>query len=181
MPISSDEAKAALDKILKISRVHMYKPIQIAEILYRHRTRNPRDVNLSSIESYRRSSKNWRDVITRRFLNTVSTSSAKFQDNLFENNAIPPVILQKLGELNCNSNGLVESHVYNAFAKKHLQLTGALQYCIDNSKETFALSDFLGQFRSEAGLKRSIDKVFEIVVYSLFEVLTSALEVHLNL
>ena len=30
-----EKAKAALDRIIKISRVHLYKPIQIAEILHR--------------------------------------------------------------------------------------------------------------------------------------------------
>ena len=29
------QAKAALDAVIKKSRVHLYKPIQIAEILYR--------------------------------------------------------------------------------------------------------------------------------------------------
>jgi hypothetical protein len=32
------KSKNALDKIIKKSRVHLYKPIQIAEILFRHRT-----------------------------------------------------------------------------------------------------------------------------------------------
>ena len=31
------QAKAALDAVIKKSRVHLYKPIQIAEILYRDR------------------------------------------------------------------------------------------------------------------------------------------------
>lgn len=29
-----EEAKEALDKVIKKGRVHLYKPIQIAEILY---------------------------------------------------------------------------------------------------------------------------------------------------
>lgn len=32
------EAKQALDKVISKGRVHLYKPIQIAEILYRDRT-----------------------------------------------------------------------------------------------------------------------------------------------
>ena len=31
------EAKASLDNIIRKARVHLYKPIQIAEILYRDR------------------------------------------------------------------------------------------------------------------------------------------------
>jgi type II restriction enzyme len=32
------EAKKAIDKVIAKARVHFYKPIQIAEILYRDRT-----------------------------------------------------------------------------------------------------------------------------------------------
>ena len=39
------EAKAALDKVIQKSRVHMYKPIQIAEILYHHRMYGDIDLN----------------------------------------------------------------------------------------------------------------------------------------
>ena len=34
---SIDNARDALNSIIKKSRVHFYKPIQIAEILYQHR------------------------------------------------------------------------------------------------------------------------------------------------
>lgn len=49
-------AKAALDAIIQKSRVHLYKPIQIAEILYRDRTIG--DINLLNLEDYRTRSKN---------------------------------------------------------------------------------------------------------------------------
>ena len=35
-----EQAKVSIDKIIKKSRVHLYKPIQIAEILYRDRIYN---------------------------------------------------------------------------------------------------------------------------------------------
>lgn len=35
--ITKEQAKAALDNVIKKSRVHLYKPIQVAEILYRDR------------------------------------------------------------------------------------------------------------------------------------------------
>ena len=43
MPNRTD-AKKALDAVIKKSRVHLYKPIQIAEILYRDRVFH--DINL---------------------------------------------------------------------------------------------------------------------------------------
>ncbi|HHF1236178.1 TPA: HaeII family restriction endonuclease, partial [Haemophilus influenzae] len=74
-------AKESLDKIIKKARVHLYKPIQIAEILYQDRVN--KNINLLDKETYRNISKKWRDVICIRFLGRVSTSSAKYQDDLF--------------------------------------------------------------------------------------------------
>lgn len=51
------EAKASLDKIIAKSRIHLYKPIQIAEILYRDRVH--KDIDISDLESYRNPSKSF--------------------------------------------------------------------------------------------------------------------------
>ncbi|MCK5718702.1 MAG: HaeII family restriction endonuclease [Thiomargarita sp.] len=87
-----DKAKDALDLIIKKSRIHLYKPIQIAEILHKERTNADLEIELLNLESYRNRSKKWRDAVCIRFLGRVSTSSARFQDNLFEENAMPPCI-----------------------------------------------------------------------------------------
>lgn len=172
MSSNLDKAKKALDSIIKKSRVHLYKPIQLAEILYKNRT--SQDINdLTNLEVYRNLSKRWRDIVCMQFLGRVSTSSAKFQDNLFEENAMPPYLLQELGKENANKNGIVEAYIYKAFEDKHLQLENALNYCLTNTKENFEVKNFLEQFWEQPGLKRSLDKIFEIVVYSLFEVLTT--------
>jgi hypothetical protein len=175
-----DKAKSALDSIINKSRVHLYKPIQIAEILYKNRT--TQDVNdLANLETYRNSSKKWRDIICMQFLGRISTSSAKFQDNLFEKNAMPPYLLKELGKENASKNGIVEAYIYKAFEDKHLQLEGALNYCLTSTKENFEVQSFLEQFWEQPGLKRSLDKIFEIVVYSLFEVLTTAIKVKIDI
>ena len=44
-----EEAKNALDTVIRKSRVHLYKPIQIAEILYRDRVF--KDINTSDLET----------------------------------------------------------------------------------------------------------------------------------
>jgi type II restriction enzyme len=63
-------AKKALDNVINKSRVHLYKPIQIAEILYYHRTHSQTHINLLDLEAYRNPSKQWRDAICIKFLNT---------------------------------------------------------------------------------------------------------------
>lgn len=175
---SSIEAKEALDQLISKSRAHLYKPIQIAEILYHHRISD--NLNLLDLEAYRTVSKKWRDNIAIKFLGRRCTSSAKFQDNLFDENAIPPRILSKLGEIN-KSAGVVEAHIYKSFREKFFQLETALSYCLEASPEDFDIANLIDSFWAEPGLKRSIDKVFEIIVYALFETLVRFAEIKVDI
>lgn len=168
-----EEAKQSLDKVIDKARIHLYKPIQIAEIL--HRARIEKDVNLSDLSTYRTRSRKWRDIICLQFLGRTSTSSARYQDDVFNDNAIPPSILQVLGTENEEKKGIVEAYIYRRFSQRFYQLSIGLDYCITHNKYNFSLNDFISIFWSEPGLRRSIDKVFEIVVYSLFSMLVEAL------
>lgn len=176
---TKEEAKKALDQVIAKSRVHLYKPIQIAEILYRDRVH--KDINLLNLEDYRTKSKSWRDDISRPLLGRVCTSSARFQDDLFNENAVPPVLLNELGKENRRTNGAVEAYIYRRFTNKHSQLQSALDYCLEATKETFNVKTFIDSFWNEAGLKRSLDKVYEIVVYSLFSTLVEALNLQVEI
>ena len=49
--ITLETAKKALDHVIEKGRVHLYKPIQVAEILYRDRVYQ--DIDLSRLEDYR--------------------------------------------------------------------------------------------------------------------------------
>ena len=152
--VTKEEAKNALDKVIQKSRVHLYKPIQIAEILYHDRVYH--DIDLSNLEDYRTKSKKWRDDISIELLGRVCTSSSKFQDNLFEENAVPPFIIE-------------------VFSNKHSQLEKALNYCLNATKEEFIVKHFIDSFWNEPGLKRSLDKIYEIIVYALFSTLVETL------
>jgi hypothetical protein len=170
-----ETAKQSLDKVIDKARVHLYKPIQIAEIL--HRDRTEKNITLSELSTYRTQSKKWRDIICIQFLGRTSTSSARYQDDVFNDNAVPPAILAVLGEENRNSNGIVEAYIYRKFLQRFSQMTTGLDYCITHDKTDFQLNDFLDLFWHEAGLRRSIDKVYEIIVYALFSTLVEVLEV----
>ena len=172
MPTKED-AKNALDKLIQKSRVHLYKPIQIAEILYHDRVYQ--DIDLTVLEDYRTKSKKWRDDISIELLGRVCTSSSKFQDNLFDDNAIPPTIIEVLGRENREKNGAVEAYIYRLFSNKHSQLEEALNYCLNATKEDFMVKHFIDSFWNEPGLKRSLDKIYEIIVYALFSTLVDTL------
>lgn len=173
------DAKAALDALIGKSRIHLYKPIQIAEILYRIRIHG--DINPLNLDEYRTKSRRWRDDICRPLLGRVCTSSARFQDDLFNDNAVPPIIINELSIENNRTGGAVESYIYRRFSRKHDQLSEALSYCLNADKNTFDIKHFIDSFWSEPGLKRSLDKIYEIIVYALFSTLVEALNLKVEI
>lgn len=171
------EAKTALDAVIRKSRVHFYKPIQIAEILYRNRLA---DLNLDSVDNYRTRSKRWRDEVSLRLVGNASSSSSRYQDNVFEENAVPPRHIASLGEFNRKTNGAVEAYIYLSMALKMSDLQDIHAYLNRAENQNFNLSELLELFSNNAGLTRSMDKVYEIVAYSLFAAIIEALEVSIK-
>ena len=166
--------------MIRKSRVHFYKPIQIAEILH-HARISPNSINLANLEEYRNESKKWRNDVSLELLGRISTSSSRFQDDLFNENAIPPQVLVVLGQENTKTDGAVEAYIYRQFSNRHLQMSNGLDYALNASKESFDIKVFIDNFRYEPGLKRSIDKIYEIVVYALFTTLVSALKLQVEI
>ena len=107
-----NEAKDRLDKIINKTRTRYYKLIQIAEVLYR--SRFYRDIDVSKVESYRTQSKKWRDEVCQRLMNQTSTSSSRFQDDIWNNTAMPPNILEVLDRENKESSGIIERYIYES-------------------------------------------------------------------
>lgn len=176
---SVQDAKKALDSLVLKSRAHLYKPIQIAEILKAHRVE--KIVDPLNLDSYRVKSKGWRDIVTSRLVGRNSTSSSKYQDNIFEDNAIPPKILNILASENIRTNGGVEAYIYTLFATRLKSVSNSVGYCISNDASSFKLKDFINSFWNEPGLKRSIDKVYECIVYALFTSIVEAIEAEITL
>ena len=173
------EAKDALISLIKKSKIHFYKPIQIAEILYRDRVHQ--DISLNDLETYRTTSKKWRDDVTKILVGSVSTSSSKFQDNLFEKNAIPPHLIAKLGEDNRSTNGGIEKFIYDQFRERFVDLSFIADYAENTEPRNFYLSYFIDNIQAKPGLRRSIDKVYEIIVYSFFKILVETMEVDIKI
>ncbi len=173
------EAKKALDRLISKGRSHLYKPIQIGEILYHHRVM--KDVDLDNLESYRNKSKKWRNDVTKVLVGKTSTSSAKYQDNLFDENAMPPRLIKTLALENVRTHGAVEAYIYNRFTNKLNQLAKALDLCNNATKDDFCVKSFIDSFWNEPGLKRSLDKIYEIVVYSLFSTLVEQLNLQVEI
>jgi type II restriction enzyme len=173
------EAKLALDKIMRKGRVHLYKPIQVAEILYRSRVF--KDIDLNDLESYRNRSKQWRDAVSIKLVGNVSTSSQKFQDNLFEENAMLPELLKQLDKINISNDGTVENYIYHQCKQRWGLLLQVDGYLNKATTASFKVEEMVNWFTTETGLKKSIDKVYEISVHALFSTIVEELKAKVSL
>jgi type II restriction enzyme len=173
------DAKDALDKVISKGRVHLYKPTQIAEVLYHHRLGEISDLN--DLDQYRTQSRHWRDEVSNMLVGRASSSSSRYQDDVFNDNAVPPNFIAELGKVNKEGNGVVEAYIYSKFNARHGQMRAVLEYASGTSPEDFMLEHFLNMFWSSPGLRRSIDKVYEAVVYALFDSLVNALNATVTL
>lgn len=169
--------KVALDKVINKGRVHFYKPFQIAEILRKARLGELSD--LADLESYRNISKKWRNDVSMLLVGRISTSSARYQDDVFNDSAMPPNFLKMLGEH--NKSGEVEAYIYLKFKEKLGKLGDVRDYLFGAEPKSFSFDHFVGSFESSPGLKRSVDKIYEICVYALFSTIIRALNLQITL
>ncbi|MCY4523742.1 MAG: HaeII family restriction endonuclease, partial [Halobacteriovoraceae bacterium] len=132
------QAKGNLDKVIEKSRVHFYKPIQVAEVLYKARI-GLKGLDLQDIESYRTISRKWRDEVSIQIVGRVSTSSARYQDDVWNENAMPPKLLAILGKYNSDNDGIIEAYIYSKIQEKHQDLVNIYNYIKNSSSQTFEL------------------------------------------
>ena len=177
-----NEAKTRLDKIINQSRTRYYKPVQIAEVLYRSRVYQ--DVDVLQLESYRIKSRTWRNEVCNRLLNQTSSSSLDYQDAIWNNpQQMPSNILKVLDRENKNHSGIVERYIYARFIEKQNKIVAIIEKIKLASSEpkNFYLSEVLALFEQKTGMKRSIDKCYEVVTYSLFETIVTGLKAEITI
>lgn len=157
-------AKELLDHVIEISRVEMYKPIQVAEVLRKALT--DRSVQLEDKETYRVPSRKWRDEVTKSLFGKASTSSARYQDDLWNESAVPPQAMVRLGQSN-EHNHQVEAYIYKRVMAKSTGLTHA-RLSIPSLETQADLETLTAQFDSD-GMASSADRFFEILATAVFQ------------
>lgn len=120
------EAKNRIDAIIKKARVDLYKPIQIAEVLRYSRLHD--DIEILNKETYQNKSLRWRDKVTQRLLNKVSTSSARYQHDVWNSTAMPPELLAVLDTENKRTQGGVERYIYLKFSERQETIASIIAY-----------------------------------------------------
>ncbi|WP_353931881.1 HaeII family restriction endonuclease [Okeanomitos corallinicola TIOX110] len=166
-------AKERLDSIIKKARVDFYKPIQIAEVLRYLRLIG--DIDITNINTYQNPSIHWRNTVTKRLLGKISTSSARYQHDVWNLSAMYPELLSILDNENKRTNGCVERYIYLKFNERQETVGSIISFIENVSPQDFKLSVLLDKFIKDIQVRRSIDKTYEIITYSLFETIVVAL------
>ena len=177
---SLEDAKERLDRIIAISRVDLYKPIQIAEVLYHSRLGNA-NIGILNLETYRNPSVHWRNAVSRRLLGKISTSSARYQHDVWAESAMYAELLDKLDEENKKTGGAVEKYIYLRFQERQ-ETVGSLITLIESAiPQTFDIAALFEVFETNRAIRRSVDKVYEVVVYSLMETIVVELDAQVTI
>ena len=156
-------ARDKLDHVIQLSRVEMYKPIQIAETL-REFSLNE-SINPGKLETYRNLSRDLRNRVTLELIGKVSTSSMRFQDDLWNASAMPPEALTALAS--ANSNHRVEEYIYQHVYAKSSQMI-EIRKVLDDVKTLSDVENIFALFNSP-GLRSSADRLFEVFALSVLQ------------
>jgi type II restriction enzyme len=89
---------------------------------------------------------------------------------------MPPAILSVLDVENRSTKGLVERYIYLRFSERQQTVADVMAAIDSAAPKDFVLQNLLDLFVRHPGIRRSIDKAYEIVAYSLFETVVTALK-----
>ena len=90
-------------------------------------------------------------------------------------------VVKELAEINKRNDGVIEKYIYQTFGEKQGKLFDLHKYISTSKPETFQLKKFTSLFFTDPGLRRSIDKAYEIAVYALFETLVKHLKAEVSI
>ena len=95
--------------------------------------------------------------------------------------AMPPQLLKELGEINNKESGIVENYIYNKLKERLAMISNIIEYINSSGIESFDLDILLSKFTQEPGLKRSVDKIYEIITYALFNTIVRVLKIEVSM
>lgn len=174
-PWTIADAKQMLDDFIKKSRDILHKPIAVAEVLFRSRTEG---LELDDTNAYRRKSDKWSKAVVRQIRGFASTSNAGYWNQMFDPNRLPPEAMVALGKANEADPHLpvVETYVYAHLNHKLQGIREIIEWVSDRGPKKFRLQELIAKFFGDARLRNSIDKLYEVVAYALFEVVSRRID-----
>lgn len=164
-----DDAKERLDRLLANARSQGLMPITIAEALNKIREG---EASLDNPDNIRRRSYHWLSAINHRLFGKATSLNRSYWDKLYSDH-MPLPALSSLADENNRRSGIVEAYVYARLRQTVDTLRPVRHMLTPDYAGDFSLSDFLAVFETEARLRRSIDKAYEIVVHALFNAIAA--------
>jgi len=171
------ESKNRLDALIRKSRADLYKPIAVAEILYRNRKDG---LDIVDLQAYRRNSYEWMRSIIEKLHRKTTALNSRYWDQLFDKEVLPPECLTELALINQNE-GIVECYIYSHVREKFDAIAVLRTNLESINSEEFSLESFLGFFEENAKFRGSVDKAYEIAVYVLFDALVAEMNAKVSL
>lgn len=156
-----EEAKTKLDLIIGKSRVDLYKPIHIAEVL--HRSRKVGDFDIAKLETFQNPSLRWRNEVTQKLAGKVSTSSARYQHDVWSETAMPIDFLVILDSKNKATNGAIEKYIYARYGERQGTVSSVISAIKEAQPETFKLENLLELFVKEAASEEALIKRMKLL------------------
>lgn len=174
-PWTIADAKERLDKLIKKSKDILHKPIGVAEVLLHARTEG---LDLGDKEAYRRKSDRWSKAVVREIRGFVSTSNSRWWDQLFDDARLPPGAMVALGKANEADPEMpvVETYIYAHLEHRLQGIKEIIEWVSKRKPGEFNLRELIKKFFHDPRLKNSIDKLYEVLVYALFEVVARRID-----
>lgn len=179
-PVSQADAKVRLDLLIRKTRDVFYKPMAVAEILYRSRIQG---LDLAVKEGYRRLSDRWSKDVARELWGSATSSNSRYWDQMFDEPLMTPATFVALAKLNNSrkSPGLVEAYIYAHLNDKLQGIRQIIDWVSKQNASTFQLIDLIDRFINDHRYVQSVDKLYEVVVYALFEAVIHRLDAKISL
>ncbi len=92
-----------------------------------------------------------------------------------------PEFLAVLDAENKRLQGVIERYIYRIYFARQQAIGHIIDYIENTPPQDFQLRDLLNLFIADRGMRRSIDKAYEIVAHSLFETIVVALQTTIKL
>jgi hypothetical protein len=92
-----------------------------------------------------------------------------------------PELLEILDRENKRTGRGVERYIYLKFSERQATVSSLIAYIDSQNEKSFDLKYLLDEFSAKAGIRRSIDKAYEIIADSLFETIVVSLEAEITI
>jgi hypothetical protein len=164
-------AKQKLDTMIQQARGPAYRVITGIELLYRLRTG---EADLRDPSRLARMAPGWVDTMSKTLYGHKAGQNGNYAKHWF-GPMIDSAMLEALAEVNNRTGGNVETYLFFAILAKRNRLAEVRRHLASQPPGALDVAHILARFENDQALKAATGQVYEVVVYALFDVVTTML------